>query len=162
MTERITLGHANRKQVLTWLHLARVFARFESIHGTLLRQHAMSVAQFDVLSHVCADPGLSQQELADRLLVTKGNVCGLLDRLGKAGWVERRQAMHDRRINRLYPTETGRELFRQVAPKVEAAIAGQMEILSSLEVDTLLSLLGKLDRGLRKRERGGARAEDAA
>lgn len=155
MAELISLGRATRKPVLAWLHLARVFARLEQAHQTLLRRHEMSVAQFDVLSHVCADPGLSQQELADRLLVTKGNVCGMLDRLGESGWVERRQAVDDRRVNRLYPTEGGRQRFRCVAPKLEGAIAEQLGILSAEELVALRNLLGKLDRGLRARGEGG-------
>ena len=54
--------------------------------------------------------GITQQELAERLLVTKANVVGLIDRVSPAGWVERRADPEDRRVNRLYLTNAGRKL----------------------------------------------------
>jgi DNA-binding MarR family transcriptional regulator len=42
-------------------------------------------AQFDVLAHVGAVEGMTQQELADSILVTKGNVALLLDRVEGRG-----------------------------------------------------------------------------
>ena len=52
--------------------------------------HGMTLPQFDVLATLWHGEGITQQELASRLLVTKGNVVGLIDRLCTAGLVERR------------------------------------------------------------------------
>ena len=58
--------------------------------GERLGEIALSVPQLDVLSTLTEAEGVSQQELATRLYVTKGNISGLLDRLADAGLVERR------------------------------------------------------------------------
>ena len=56
-----------------------------------LRLIGISIPQCDVLTTLSEEEGVSQQELAKRLYVTKGNISGLLDRLQSAGLVERRQ-----------------------------------------------------------------------
>ncbi|HEY8492104.1 MAG TPA: MarR family transcriptional regulator, partial [Dehalococcoidia bacterium] len=98
-----------RPPVLAWLRLARVFQRLERALVQQLRAWDLSLAQFDLLAHVGAAEGLTQQELADRLLVTKGNVCQLLEKLERRGLVVRRP---EGRANRLFLTPAGRALFQ--------------------------------------------------
>src|SRR5919199_3870028 len=88
-----------RPSVLAWLRLLRVSQKVERDLAGQLKLWGLNNAQFDVLAHVGADEGISQQELADSLLVTKGNVCQLLDRMQQTGLIERRP---DGRTNRLY------------------------------------------------------------
>src|SRR5215216_3949980 len=94
--------------VLAWLRLARVFQKVDQAAAEHLRGFNLNVAQFDVLARVGAAEGLMQQEVADSLLVTKSNVCQLLDRMERAGLVERRQ--HGR-TNHLYLTPEGKRLY---------------------------------------------------
>nr|WP_205790056.1 MarR family transcriptional regulator [Microvirga makkahensis] len=75
-----------------------------------LKALGLSIPQFDLLSTLTEREGLSQQELAERLYVTKGNVSGLLDRMVEADLVERRSIPGDRRSNALYLTKKGRDL----------------------------------------------------
>ena len=86
-----------------------------------------------------------QQELADSLLVTKGNVCQLLDKLEDRALISRR---HEGRANRLYLTDEGRRLFERVVPAHEAMIAERFSALSEGEQAQLHELLRKLDRAL--------------
>src|SRR5215813_6806101 len=105
--------------VVSWLRLARVFHKGERTLLGQLRCYGLSLAQFDVLAHLGAAEGLTQQELANKLLVTKGNVTQLLDRLCASGLLVRRQ---DGRANRLYLTLKGRQLFTEVIPAHEQEI----------------------------------------
>ncbi len=128
-----------------WLRLMRVFQKIDRASGEHLRAWDLSVAQFDVLAHVGASEGMTQQELADSLLVTKGNVCQLLDRMEGRGLILRRQ---EGRTNRLFLTEEGRRLFEEVVPAHEAMIAGRFSVLSEKEQAQLYELLRKFDRAL--------------
>lgn len=67
--------------VLAWLRLARVYTAIDRRTAQFLRRFDLTTAQFDVIAQVGAHEGLTQQELAEALLVTKGNVTQLLDRL---------------------------------------------------------------------------------
>ena len=71
-----------------------------------LREDVLTLAQFDALVGLCKKGAISQQELADHLLVTKGNVVGLIDRLSARGFVERRRSATDRHVNLLEITES--------------------------------------------------------
>src|SRR3712207_5195057 len=98
------------------MRLARVYGKVQQQSARHLRRFGLTVAQFDVLAQVGAAEGLSQQDLAARLLVTKGNVCGLLDRLERAGLVTRQPDPADRRVNRLRLTPEGARLYADAVP----------------------------------------------
>lgn len=110
-----------------------------------MRSQGMTMAQFDVLSRVGADPGITQQELANSLLVTKGNVCQLLDRMERGGLIERRQ---EGRANRLFLTSRGEAIFDRIVPAHEDLIASNFAALTAEEQRVLLELLRKLDQSL--------------
>jgi DNA-binding MarR family transcriptional regulator len=109
------------------------------------RSQGLNTAHFDVLAQVGAARGMTQQELADALLVTKGNISQLIGRLEQAGLIARRQ---DGRSNYLSLTECGQATFDQVVPQQEANIAALLSPLSADEQYELLRLLRKLDHGI--------------
>ena len=131
--------------MLGWLRLMRVYQKVDRISSEHLKHWGLSVAQFDVLAHVGASEGMTQQELADSLLVTKGNVCQLVDKLEDRGLISR---LHQGRSNRLFLTDEGRRLFEQVVPAHEVAIAERFSVLSIEEQARLYELLRKFDRAL--------------
>ena len=152
--ERSSAGHDPRRSaVLAWMRLARIYQKIDRATADHLRADDLSVAQFDVLARVGAREGLSQTELAHALLVTKGNVCQLLDRMEARGLIERRPASTGRG-NRIYLTEHGRCLNRTAVPAQEALIAARFGGLTPAERSQLHALLRKLDRSLDRPEEG--------
>jgi DNA-binding MarR family transcriptional regulator len=135
-----------RPSVMAWMRLARVFQKIDRASEVHLRPWNLNVAQFDVLARVGAAKGITQQELADRLLVTKGNISQLLDRLEQRGLLKRCQ---EGRTNTLSLTEEGQQLYAQVVPAQEEMVAQHFSALTSQEVNQLLHLLRKLDRAIR-------------
>jgi len=139
-------GSLRRPSVLAWLRLLRVALKVERALGEQLRVWGLNNAQFDVLAHVGVAEGITQQELADSLLVTKGNVTQLLARMEERGLILRRR---EGRTNRLFLTDEGRRLFAEVVPAHEALIDERLSVLSQGEQAQLHELLRKLDRALR-------------
>lgn len=129
-----------------WLRLARVFQRIDRRTADHLRRWDLSLAQFDVLVQVGVAEGMTQQELANKLLVTKGNISQLIERLERRGLVRRCQ---EGRASRLYLTMDGRALRAQVMPAQEALICEQFESLSADDLARLRDILARLDRSLR-------------
>jgi MarR family transcriptional regulator, 2-MHQ and catechol-resistance regulon repressor len=142
-------GSLRRPSVLAWVRLLRVSQKVERDLAGQLRLWGLNNAQFDVLAHVGAAEGITQQELADSLLVTKGNVAQLLDRMEKRGLIERRS---QGRTNRLFLTDEGRRTFGEVVPAHEALIDDRLSVLSEEEQRQLFELLRKLDRALDKEQ----------
>ena len=131
--------------VLAWLRLARVFQKIDTRSERFFRSQGMNTAHFDVLAQVGAARGMTQQELADALLVTKGNISQLLSKLEQAGMITRQQTG---RTNCLSLTAQGQAVFDLVVPQQEALIAELLTPLSNDEQRELLRLLRKLDHGI--------------
>jgi DNA-binding MarR family transcriptional regulator len=127
------------------LRLLRVSQKVERDLAGQLKLWGLNNAQFDVLAHVGAAEGITQQELADSLLVTKGNVTQLLGRMERRGLIERRS---QGRTNRLFLTYEGRRTFTEVVPAHEALIDERLSVLSEEEQKQLFELLRRLDRAL--------------
>jgi MarR family 2-MHQ and catechol resistance regulon transcriptional repressor len=149
--ERENSGGRRQPAVFAWMRLARVYHKIDRATAVGLRAHDLSVAQFDVLARVGGSEGLTQSELAQALLVTKGNVCQLLDRMEARGLIERRPVLAGRG-NQIYLTARGRCLHDAVVPSQEAFVANQFAALSAAEREQLHQLLRKLDRSLDHQE----------
>lgn len=134
-----------RPSVLAWLRLLRVSQKVERDLARQLKLWGLNNAQFDVLAHVGAAEGITQQELADSLLVTKGNVAQLLGRMERRGLIERRS---QGRTNRLFLTDEGRRTFTEVVPAHEALIDDRLSVLLEEDQKQLFELLRRLDRAL--------------
>ncbi len=129
--------------------LLRFHNRLERRMAEALGDHGLTLPQFDVLATLWHDEGITQQELAERLLVTKGNVVGLIDRVSTAGWVERRPDPEDRRANRLYLTDAGRKLLAAAWPSQIALNQKIFGTLTEGELRLMLELLERLDHASR-------------
>ena len=132
-----------------WLRLARVFHKVDQLSTEHMRPWGISLAQFDVLTQVGAAEGCSQGDLAKALLVTKGNICQLLDRMERDGLLRRQQ---EGRTNRLFLTERGRSLHDQAVPTQEALIVRLFSVLTPEEQVQLLGALRVLDHSLTRAE----------
>ncbi len=99
--------------VRVWFRLLRLQTRINLSITTRVREIGLSVPQCDVLTTLTEREGISQQDLATRLYVTKGNISGLIDRLEAAKLVERRSIEGDRRSHAIFLTPQGRTLAEQ-------------------------------------------------
>lgn len=142
----MSVSTPRRLPVLAWLRMARIVSRTQREAGERLRDFELSNAQFDVVAQVGASEGLTQQELAEKLFVTEGNVCQLLNGLEKKGLVERRR---QGRKNHLFLSEEGRQLAHGAVPAHEAWQASRLDVLTDAEQLELLHLLRKVDRAQR-------------
>lgn len=135
--------------LVAWIRLARVYAAIDQRTARFLRQFDLSTAQFDLIAQIGAHEGATQTELANALLVTKGNITQLLDRLEERGLIERRP-LPDRRGKAIFLTDAGWDLNRLVVPAQEEQIASLFTPLGEDGRRDLARLLRKLDQTLSK------------
>src|SRR5256885_5078715 len=120
------MKHQLELGVRTWLHLNRITHTVQRRLSAHLERYDLTLAQFGVLAHLQAAPHISQQTLADRLFVTKGNMVGLLNRLECRKLVERRPDPEDGRTHVVSLTEQGAALAARVVPEHEELVAACM------------------------------------
>jgi DNA-binding MarR family transcriptional regulator len=132
----------------TWIQFARNYSLLIRKIAAMLSERGITLPQFDVLATLRFSEGVTQQELAERLLVTKGNVCQVLDRLEQFGWVTRRSDPKDARTNRLHLTAAGRKKIGQVLPQHDKIVLGAMKLLSDGDIQLMRGFLTAFERGI--------------
>ena len=125
------------------------------IDGNLRRQN-LTAAQFNALLvlRAAGDEGMRMGEIGRRLVVTKSNVTGLIDRVERQGLVVRTQT-RDRRATVVRLTDAGTRLLDRTTPRLVGVLAELTGCLSQREKRTLVRLLTRLRRALRDRRGGG-------
>ncbi|MBI4229816.1 MAG: MarR family transcriptional regulator [Planctomycetes bacterium] len=139
---------------MTGKSAAALWVRLAKCHGLVLRhvQHAQAridqattLPQFDVLAQLSRHPeGMTAGALSRALLVTAGNVTGIVSRLVARGLVARSLAPSDRRSVVLRLTPAGRRAARAQVARHERAlgrILGGMPRRSQVEVARSLDRL---------------------
>ncbi|MEO0997292.1 MAG: MarR family transcriptional regulator [Pseudomonadota bacterium] len=144
MSPRKNDSAARKKDSLrTWLRLLACENRIEQHLRSQFRRHfSVTLPQFDVLSELDhAGRPLTMSELSKELMVSNGNITGVIDRLVKLRLVARQRPAHDRRVQQIDLTDQGRSEFRRIARKHESWIGRLFADLSQDEMRELQSLL---------------------
>ncbi len=111
----------------------------------LFRPFGLTAAQYNVLNVLAPQAtGMSQRELSDYLVVDRSNVTGLLDRMERAGWVQRADDPADRRIYRVTLTTSGRNLWRKVEPRYRAVVAQVTRGVTAKRMTECIALLDQM------------------
>jgi MarR family transcriptional regulator, organic hydroperoxide resistance regulator len=144
--------------IRVWFRLARLMGRMQVAISGRLREIGISIPQCDVLTTLSEREGVNQQQLAERLYVTKGNISGLLDRLEEAGFVERRAAVSDRRQYSIHLTESGRAMAESAVVVQHEWIASTLGRMGEADLAALDQRLVALRDIVREQEQPPAKA----
>lgn len=129
--------------VRVWVRILAVHKRgLAAIRDDLERE--MTMPRFDLLANLVRNDGQTLASLARSLLVTAGNLTGLVDRAARDGLVERRADPHDRRAWRVHVTLKGQRAFREAARRHSARVGKLFGGLSPDELGTLGRLLDRV------------------
>lgn len=150
------LGTASHERLRLWLRLLRASRGIESELRERLRvTFDITLPQFDVLAALeRRDDGISMTELSRYLMVSNGNVTGIVDRLVEDGLVERLAMPGDRRTTRVKLTNRGARDFAIMASVHESWVDELLGLYNRTEV---AELIGRLD-GLVDQLRGKSAA----
>jgi len=109
-----------------------------------LAPHGVTFRQAQVLGWLAAEGPQSQRELAERMLIEPPNLVGVLDRMERAGLVDRRPCPEDGRKKLIHPSPAADEQWAVIAGVGreirERAVAG----LDPEDREHLRRLLGRL------------------
>jgi len=144
----------SKQRLRLWVRLLRMTRAIEAELRERLRvQFAMTLPQFDVMAALDREGGITMTELSRKLMVSNGNVTGIVDRLVAERYVLRQAPASDRRSYIVRLTPKGAARFATVAAAHEQWIH---ELLSEFDAGELESLIDHFD-GLARRVRHGGR-----
>ena len=113
--------------------LSDVARLMRTVFDRRVRELGLTRAQWLVLTRLTRRAGASQTELADMLEIDRAAAGRMIDRMEKAGWLERRADEGDRRINRLYLTSGARKSHARMWKIAEATVDDALGALSERE-----------------------------
>lgn len=131
-----------------WLAVARVHQLWKKVFGEAIAPLGIQVAHYDVLANIAHVPGLTQQALAEKLLVGRSAMSMLLPELERRGLIERRPDETDRRVRRLWLTPQGTKLTDEAMAIHVARLEAMMEVLSDAECDAVGEMMRRIATAL--------------
>lgn len=152
--------HDHQHELRLWLRLFTCKEVIESeVRRRLRDSFDVTLPRFDLMAQLYRAPkAMTLGELSQRMMVSNGNVTGLVDRLVQQGLVSRRPSPKDRRAQLVSLTAQGRRFFAAMARANGDWIAEMFADLSGSEIETLMRLLAKTKASARRAiGNGGAR-----
>ena len=98
-------------------------------------------SQWSVLAHLLRTDGIQQRDLAEQMDITAITLTGLLDRMEREGWVERRADPVDRRAKRIFLTEKVAPVTKELRSLAREVRKTALHGLSEAEQQLLMNLL---------------------
>jgi len=123
--------------------LAQIGAHAAERFGERIAQLDLTPPQTGLLRAVAAEPGRSQQAVAEQLRIQPSRFVALVDELERRGVLERRRNETDRRLYALHLTPAGEQLMRDIGT---LAAAHENEICSALSASERATLRELLQR----------------
>lgn len=140
----------HHQAIKLWLRMLACTTRVENVIRQRLRsEFGTTLPRFDLMAQLDREPaGLSMGELSARMMVTGGNVTGIVDQLEGEGLVVREDHPSDRRAFIVRLTPAGRRQFRRMAAVHEAWIVELFEGWSPTQKTQVHGLLATLKQHL--------------
>lgn len=137
-------------ELRVWLRLLTCTNLLDAQVRTNLKQTAeTTLPRFDILAQLERHDGpMSMGDLSKRLMVSNGNVTGLIDRLAGEGLVERAPSPDDRRVQMVSLTSKGAKTFAEMAKNHRIWVGEMMSGLSAREMNDLYDLLARLKESI--------------
>lgn len=151
---------ASKAHLRLWLRILKVNRRIEAeLRERLRTRFDTTLPRFDVMSALYRSggdgpAGLKMSELSRQLMVSNGNVTGIVDRLAEDGLALREAVPGDRRAARVRLTRKGEAEFRAQAEAHETWVS---ELLGGLDDDESAALADGLRRALTLDPKGPSR-----
>ena len=134
---------APKEKLRLWIRLLRASRIIEAeLRERLVKEFDTTLPRFDVMAALYRTPhGMLMSDLSRFLLVSNGNVTGIVDRLVSEGLLQRSQRNGDRRTSIVQLTRTGRDAFRAMATAHERWVGELLASVTKNDARQLTSML---------------------
>lgn len=135
----------SKQSLRMWLRLLVCESIVEQhIRAKLRNEYNITLPQFDVLAELdYIGKPMSMTDLSKQLMVSNGNVTGVIDRLARDAYVKRMPAKNDRRVQLIKLTDKGIKSFQEMAKQHEHWIAELFYEIPVKDMEQLTVLLAK-------------------
>lgn len=114
-----------------------------------LAPHGITMRQSQVLGWLALEGELTQVALAERMRIEAPTLAGILDRMERDGWLQRRECPGDRRKKLLSPTPRVAPVWETIAEAARRVRARAARGLTAEQVQGLNAMLSTIQGNLR-------------
>ena len=134
---------SGKEKLRLWIRLLRASRTIESVlRERLAQQFDTTLPRFDVMAALYRTPeGMLMSDLSRFLLVSNGNVTGIIDRLASEGLVKRARRNGDRRTSIVRLTPAGHAAFTRMAAAHQQWVEELLAGVSKVDAQRLTSML---------------------
>lgn len=142
-TDQVSRKDVKRQRLRVWLRLLKLSKFIESeLRERLRLEFETTLPRFDVLAALGRERcGMKMSELSATLMVSNGNVTGIVERLVSDGLIVRVPIAGDRRAMQVRLTRRGEEEFEKIAAVHADWIDGLFSGLDADDAEAMITLL---------------------
>ncbi|QDY82597.1 winged helix-turn-helix transcriptional regulator [Paenibacillus polymyxa] len=134
------------KEVLR--EIGMIARALDSISNIEFKEYDLTKGQYLYLVRICENPGIIQEKLAEMIKVDRTTASRAINKLVINGFIEKKEDQHNKKINKLFPTEKGNSVYpfikREHDYSDNVALAG----FSESEVNTIFNLLQRVRKNI--------------
>ena len=129
---------------------AAIYRNMDSIVNSKLKDLPIRSGQQDFFYVVSINEGITQKELSEHLFIGKSTTAKAIKNLVDSGYIRKEKDVKDKRSDRLYLTEKGREISPRIQQGFIEVVNVAMKDLSDEEIETSIKLLNKILNNVHK------------
>lgn len=140
--------HLRETRLRLWLNLLRTTRAIENhLREEMRLSYDFTLPRFEIMALLQrSETGLRMTELSDRLMVSNGNVTGIVGRLVADGLAERAPVPGDKRASLVRLTYKGEAVFAEMAEVHARWVDEMLSGLTGAEADAMIARLTAVRR----------------
>jgi DNA-binding MarR family transcriptional regulator len=120
----------------------------DSISNIEFKEYDLTKGQYLYLVRICENPGIIQEKLAEMIKVDRTTASRSIRKLEMNGFIEKRDDLQNQKINRLFPTEKGENVYPFIKRENDYSNLVALAGLSDKEVETIFILLQRVRKNI--------------
>ncbi|MBO0473944.1 hypothetical protein IGL98_003341 [Enterococcus sp. DIV0840] len=135
------LSLSEKVKLSCWMSILQFVQKSNIQSNEFLKQYDLNVSKFDMLHRIHENQPITQKELGEKLLLSKGGVSQMIKQFEADGWITRQQEWKEKYISL---TDVGQEQLDTCFFKQSKQQASAFDTLTKQEVLQLAKISKKL------------------
>ena len=127
-----------------WWLVGRTNMKVHRVLSQLLSELDLTLAQHEILVAIWQSPDITQQQLAEKLLVVKSNISALVAKMERSGLLERTPDPSDNRNKRLTLSPEGEDLVIRSLEKQNQVIERMVSVVDDKELEYIERIMRRV------------------
>ncbi|AZH29497.1 MarR family winged helix-turn-helix transcriptional regulator [Paenibacillus sp. M-152] len=134
------------KEVLR--EIGMIARALDSISNIEFKEYDLTKGQYLYLVRICENPGIIQEKLAEMIKVDRTTASRAIQKLVINGFIEKKEDQHNKKINKLFPTEKGNNVYTFIKREHDYSDNVALAGFSESEVNTIFNLLQRVRKNI--------------